>query len=40
MDREDIDRHIAFLKDYAGKHGIIFRVTRTTISVEEVGEID
>ncbi len=40
MDRKDIDRHITFLKEYAAIHGIVFRVTKTTIRVEEVGEID
>jgi hypothetical protein len=35
MKGSDMDKHILFLHDYAVKHGIIFRVSKSSISIEE-----
>ena len=40
MKRELLDKHLEFLKEYAAKHGIVFRVSKTSVRVEEVGKID
>ena len=40
MKREELDNHLVFLKEYAVKHGIIFKVSKTSVRVEEVGKID
>ena len=40
MKREDLDKHIEFLRNYASQNGIVFRVTKKSVRVEEVGKID
>ena len=40
MKREEIDKHLIFLKEYAAKNGIVFKVTQKGVTVEEVGKID
>ncbi len=36
MKREEMDKHMIFLHEYGIKHNIIFRVSRSGISVEEL----
>lgn len=36
MDREELDKHIRFLDDYSKKHGILFKVNRCGITVEDI----
>ena len=35
----EIDKHLEFLRRYANKYKIIFRVSRTTISVEMLSKL-
>lgn len=34
MNSKEIDAHLCFLRNYAIKHGIIFRISRTTARIE------
>jgi len=36
MQREELDKHIQFLHKYAVENNIVFRVSRSSISVEEL----
>lgn len=36
MKNEDMNKHIIFLNQYAKEHNIIFRVSRTGITVEDI----
>lgn len=40
MEREVLDKHGAFLIDYGKKHGIIFRLSRNTFSIEVLDKGD
>ena len=34
----EMDKHMKFLHDYAVKHGILFRVSKSGITVEEMNK--
>lgn len=36
MNREEMDKHIRFLNDYARQHQIVFKVTRYSVTVESL----
>lgn len=40
MKREEMTKHVQFLHEYASKHNIIFRVSRSGVTVEELEEYD
>jgi hypothetical protein len=35
MNKDEMEKHMWFLHDYAVKHGILFRVSRQGITIEE-----
>lgn len=38
MEREEMQKHMQFLNEYAHKHKIIFRVSRSGVSVEDIAK--